>query len=91
MIPTIQQLRYQGFKVRVLHKRTTKPFKKISGEYTMLNEKGGTTTIEITTPDKQYTAQGISECSAKELWNRKIGNKIALGRALNNLKNMQNE
>ena len=41
------------------------------------------TKIQITCPDKK-DAEGISFCSKADQWNRKLGNRIALGRALKN-------
>jgi hypothetical protein len=66
-IPTIHELRKTGYKVRVLH------------GYQLEGREG--TKIEITSPEGS-TAWGISYCHPKEGNNRKMGNKIALGRAL---------
>jgi hypothetical protein len=82
---TIKTLRQAGFKVRVLHKRPTKTIQKFDGTATEYNPKGGTTTIQITSPDNVYDVEGISICSEKDSWNRKMGNSIALGRAINKL------
>jgi hypothetical protein len=76
---TIKKLRQSGFKVRVIHSRL---FEK---NLNIPSGKGGTTTIEITTPDKQYNAEGFSKCSKEDSYNRKLGNSIALGRAIQNL------
>jgi hypothetical protein len=54
---------------------------KIGGLMTEYNPKGGTTIIEVTSPDGR-NAIGTSKCSEKESWNRKMGNQIALGRAM---------
>lgn len=48
---------------------------------TEYNPKGGNTIIEVTTPDGRNVI-GTSKCSDKESWNRKMGNQIALGRAM---------
>lgn len=73
---TIKSLRQNGYKVRVMHSRVyEKP------DY-VLQAKGGITEIEITTPDKLVTVKGISKCSDLDCFSRKIGNNIALGRAL---------
>jgi hypothetical protein len=48
---------------------------------TEYNPKGGNTIIEVTSPDGR-NAIGASQCSEKESWNRKMGNQIALGRAM---------
>ena len=80
---TIRQLRRSGFKVRVLHKRQQVSIKKFGGDQYFENSaKGGTTTIEITTPDKQTDVRGVAICSNEDNYNRKVGNAIALGRAI---------
>jgi hypothetical protein len=80
---TIQSLRQAGFKVRVLHTRSRRLSKDIKiGFRTVPVNKGGDTRIEITTPDMQTTVVGIAKCSLKDSYNRKLGNEIALGRAL---------
>ena len=82
---TIKQLRQQGFKVRVLHTRKVRPFKTIDGTFHEILHVGGHTKIEVTTPDKTTTVVGEAKCSDKENFNRRIGNQIALGRALQKL------
>ena len=86
---TIRQLRRSGFKVRVIHKRHQTIIKKIDGDYFENSSKGGTTIIQITTPDKQTDVEGISVCSIEDNYDRKVGNAIALGRALTNLNQEQ--
>ena len=79
MTHTIKSLRQSGYKVRVMHSRIyEKP------DY-ILQAKGGLTEIEVTTPDKRQTVKGISKCSEIDCFSRKIGNNIALGRALKQL------
>ncbi len=46
-----------------------------------MDEKGGKTEITITFPDGSETI-GVAECSKEDAFNRKLGVKIALGRAL---------
>lgn len=84
MKPTIEKLRRAGFKVRVLHARHygTADITRMSGYEKRLSSKGGDTRIEITTPDKQTTVVGIAKCSLQDSFDRKLGNQIALGRAL---------
>jgi len=79
---TIRQLRRSGFKVRVLHRRQRMTVKKLDGNYFENSAKGGTTTIEITTPDKQIDVGGVAICSNEDNYSRKVGNAIALGRAI---------
>jgi biotin operon repressor len=78
----IKKLRQAGYKVRVLHTRKYNTIQKIGGTYKEISPKGGETFIEITTPDKNLTTAGASICSDKELYDRKKGNEIALGRAI---------
>lgn len=56
-----------------------------------ISSRGGSTTIELTTPDKSQTVIGKSVCSLKDNFNRRVGNEIALGRALDQLKNFKVE
>jgi hypothetical protein len=79
---TIRQLRRAGFKVRVIHTRNHKKVRKLNGYYYELLAKGGTTTIQITSSDKHSDVEGIAVCSNEDNFNRKLGNSIALGRAL---------
>ena len=75
---TIKQLRQQGYKVRVLHFRYLRDAESFEA-------RGGTTCIELTTPDKAQTVVGKSVCSTEDNFDKKIGNAIALGRALKQL------
>jgi hypothetical protein len=86
MTYTIKQLRQNGYKVRVMHSRYYQPVHKMDGVYKEVSSRGGSTTIELTTPDKQTTVFGKSVCSMEDNFNRRVGNAIALGRALNQLK-----
>jgi hypothetical protein len=88
MQPTIKDLRRQGYKVRVIHKRHTIKVQKIMGFAYEVSAKGGTTFIEITTPDKQHTVSGSAKCSLEDNFNRKVANAIAVGRALKKLESM---
>ena len=83
---TIKHLRQKGYKVRVMHDRLYKTQPTISGEKTELLAYGGSTTIEITTPDKEHNVFGKAVCSLEENFNRRVGNEIALGRAIEILK-----
>jgi hypothetical protein len=82
---TIRQLRYAKYKVRVLHDRKFQSIKKLGGVYEEINPRGGFTKIEITIPDESMMAIGISICSDADCYDRKVGNQIALGRALKEL------
>lgn len=84
--PTIKQLRQTGWKVRVMHLRNKDIFHSIDGEYPVVSNFGGSTTIEVTTPDGAITGIGKALCSNKDNFNRRLGNSIALGRALEHIK-----
>ncbi len=58
---------------------------KISGPIKQISNFGGHTKIQVTTPDMKDTAEGEAFCSDKENFNKRIGNSIALGRALQKL------
>jgi hypothetical protein len=87
---TVQQLRNKGYKVRVLHNRLYNGYYKWhpgAAEYFISNDliaepdtKGGSTEVIIDTPDGKYF-QGLSICSKKDNYNKKMGVRIALGRS----------
>jgi hypothetical protein len=85
MQPTIKDLRQAGYKVRVLHTRQNWIKARATGHSIELNARGGSTTIEVTTPDGKHNVVGKSVCSMEDNFNRKLGNSIALGRALQQL------
>jgi hypothetical protein len=82
--PTIHQLRRAQWKVRVIHgvtnhnlpygPRSSKTQEPLSERFTR---------IELTSPEGKDST-GIAYCSKQDQWNRKLGNRIALGRALKN-------
>lgn len=73
---TVHDLRKSGYKVRVLHCR--RDDERVLGEF---HPKGGETVIQITTPDGEEL-EGRAKCSKKELYNKRVGVQVALGRAL---------
>jgi hypothetical protein len=82
--PTIHQLRRAGWKVRVIHGLTNNnlPFAPVSTKNKQpLSDRF--TRIELTSPESK-DCTGIAYCSKEDQWNRKLGNRIALGRALKN-------
>jgi hypothetical protein len=83
-IKSIKQLRQTGYKVRVMHERDTIKVQTISGFRSFYNARGGSTTIQITTPEG-ITIEGKSRCSQKENFCRKTGNRIAMERAFQKL------
>lgn len=86
---TIQQLRNDGYKVRVLHNRLyngyykwqvgSKP--KSDHGYGPIDPdtKGGSTQIVVDSPSGEHY-EGLAICSKKENYNKKLGVRIALGR-----------
>ena len=90
---TIKQLRQAGFKVRVIHTRHYEPVSayKMSGPVSRLSRlsgKGGSTRIQISSPDLQHNVEGIAVCSLEDSFNRKLGNSIAMGRAVQQMINI---
>jgi hypothetical protein len=73
---TIEELRKSGYKIRVHHHR------KVSAD--VINARGGKTVVEVTTPDGT-TLVGMSRCSRKENFDKSMGVRIALGRAMSSI------
>ncbi len=97
-VPTVHELRKKGWKVRVGHHRKFYRFcpktgkkteltllwkvqKELHPEY-YLDARGGHTTITIKCPDVDGELVGVSECSENDLYNKKVGTKKAIARAL---------
>lgn len=77
---TVEELRKDGYKVRVKH------FRRTNSEG--INSRGGKTVVEVTTPEG-VTLVGISRCSRKENFNKRLGVRIALGRAFSSVQNKE--
>jgi hypothetical protein len=78
---TVKSLRQSGYKVKVLHFRIT--------DYSMdrfglFDPKGGSTVIEITSPEG-IQVRAEAKCSSKDNYCRRTGVAICLGRALKEL------
>lgn len=71
----VERLRKDGYKVRVKHYRRVNSDGVIS--------RGGKTLVEVTTPEG-LNLVGMSRCSRKENFNKRLGVRIALGRAFKN-------
>lgn len=83
---TIQSLRQSGYKVRVIHRY----WEKADSEYVntdRLADDGNpnVTQIEVTTPDGATTVAGFAYRAKGDQHHRKLGNLIALNRALSQL------
>lgn len=83
---TIQQLRNDGYKVRVLHNRLYKGKFKWQRVSSVVGSgpidpdtKGGSTQIVVDSPSGEHY-DGIALCSKKDNYNKKLGVRIALGR-----------
>jgi hypothetical protein len=87
---TVQQLRNNGYKVRVLHNRLYSGYHKwqvgaiesAKHHYGPIypDPKGGSTQIIIDSPDGQHF-RGLAMCSRKDNYNKRMGVRIALGRS----------
>jgi hypothetical protein len=87
---TIQQLRNNGYKVRVLHNRLYNGYHKwqvgavesAKHHYGPIDpdSKGGSTQVVIDSPTGEHF-QGLAICSKKENYNKRLGVKIAMGRS----------
>lgn len=90
-VNTVQELRSQGYRVRVSHFRYPAPGIGWNEEplpQSVLREngfefepRGGRTEIEVTTPDGQ-TFSGVAKCHPKDNFNKRIAVTKALNRAL---------
>jgi uncharacterized protein (UPF0303 family) len=79
---TVEQLRKSGYKVRVIHTRRGKTMQNLNGGLVQtVSERGGKTVVQVRTPDGEEL-EGVAVCSAEDNFNRRLGVKIALGRAL---------
>lgn len=85
---TVESLRKDNFKCKVFHYR----YDKIKGELLprnafsdtgLMSSFGGATEISILTPNGEEL-KGEAVCSKKDQFNRKLGLKIAIARALKN-------
>lgn len=68
----VERLRKSGFKVRVKHYRLT--------NQDGIKSRGGKTVVEVTTPEGENLV-GMSRCSRNENFDKRLGVRIALGRA----------
>ena len=77
---TVHDLRKMGYKVKVWHDRHF-VYDNVGRIYDY-DCRGGMTEVEIYDHNTQCGYIGLATCSNKDNYNRKIGVKIALGRAL---------
>lgn len=77
-LPTIHELRKKGYKVRVIHHKKVSeldPYHHLAKRLTQIDIRD--------LNGHEFT--GIARCSKQDEYNRKMGNKIALGRALKHM------
>jgi hypothetical protein len=83
---TIEELRRSNYKVRVIH-RSVKPSDAANTRLELVDDGDNSVTeITVTDPSAKYTATGFAYRSKRDMHNRKLGNMIALGRAMKALK-----
>jgi hypothetical protein len=82
---TVKELRQSGYKVRVLHHRNYKTYKVANNPNQFVQKSihnlGGKTEIIIDSPNGEHY-EGVAICSKTDNYNKKLGVKIALGRAM---------
>ena len=80
---SVNDLRKMGYDVKVHHSRYCQDMlvTYADAEPCNFNPRGGLTQVEITTPDGSVLS-GESRCSKEDPFNKKLGVRIAIGRAL---------
>ena len=78
---TIQDLKDLGFHTKVRHTRNIREVPKLDGVQKQLRSKGGMTEVGIYKGDTLLST-GWAKCCSIDNYNRKLGLKIALGRAI---------
>ena len=79
---SVHDLRKRGLKVKVRHNRN---FVTKDMDFYDFDPCGGSTEVEIFDPKTRQSYVGTSLCSRKDNYSRKLGVKIALGRALKSM------
>jgi hypothetical protein len=79
---TVHQLRKLGYKVTVHHTRNEIEKNRFCGMTYELDPRGGHTHIEVYDMAEQNSYIGEALCSEKDNYDKKLGVRIALGRAL---------
>ena len=84
---TIANLRRSGYKVRVIHRNWNDEIDYRNVFYSSLakDENPNVTQIDVTTPDRSATVSGFAYRCKGDQYNRKLGNTIALNRAIKQL------
>ena len=79
---TVQNLRKMGYKVKVWHERNYIEKETFGGMQCEFDPHGGMTEVEVYDFDAQQSYVGQAWCSDRDNYCRKLGVRIALGRAL---------
>lgn len=87
---TVHELRKQGFTVKVRHTRIYSETQKLDGISYDVLPKGGLTDVAIY-KDNAFLANGMAKCSDHDNYCKKLGTKIALGRAVKELSVLSKE
>ncbi len=96
-VMSVQDLRDNGFSVRVTHHRRYRSYDKLpkvelvyhanhEADVRFALPHGGMTVVEVTAPDG-VTYSSVAKCSDKDPFNKRLGVKIALGRIQSMLAN----
>lgn len=87
---TVRQLRQSGYKVKVLHHRNKNIVAYQNNPYghkkEVIHNLGGKTQVIVDGPNGEHF-EGLAICSGLDNYNKKLGVKIALGRAMLNPQN----
>lgn len=81
---TVHDLRKMGYTVKVRHNREYQSIRKMNSTKFSVKPKSGSTEVNIY-EDGNLVGNGYSKCCGIDNYNRKLGVKIALGRALKNM------
>lgn len=80
-IPSVKDLRQRGFKVYIKH--DLEECRYSQHDYSLLTE--GMTSVNVVVPNSGMVASDCAYCSIKDQYDKKMGVRIALGRALKHL------
>jgi hypothetical protein len=85
---SVHNLRQLGYKVKVWHTRNEIEKQHFGGFLYELDPHGGMTEVEVYDFDAQQSYVGQAWCSDRDNYCRKLGVRIALGRALKKMGSM---
>lgn len=70
-----------GFKAEAIHNRLMQASGKMD-QLRCVSPMGGSTVVKLYNEDESVVVYGVADCNPKDHFNRKLGYRIALGRAL---------